>query len=840
MIAGITKGQDLYRLVDDDPGAELTAGIVGPGGYGKTAVLDAVRDAYRSAGVAVVDVDAIGDTETPSDAAVVVDDAHALDPATLQRVTSLAQRRGTRLLVAFRPWPRPRALTGLTRVLRRSRSLVVLEQLDRAEIERRASAVLGAVAAPELVTMLLAMTAGQPTIVDLVLRTMQETGMPVRGEHLEVPPQVLEELSHDIDGLPDGERAVLHAVAAGARLDSDLLATVLGTVPDDTAEIVQQSRATGFLLPDGSLIPLVREALVCTASAERTRQVRLSLIDAGEQHGMDVIEIALAVAGDGVRDPRVARVLVRSADAALRNDPAVALARYDEAIAAGAHPGELAVRRAEAAARTGRLDQALQIADAVVSDTAASDLGGAVDVAASVLAQRGLLHRSADLYRWLGVEHAGAGASLAVIAMLGIGARDEAQRMLTASSGSGAPPTMLAGARALMAAGVWESVAGSATTALSTLSRANTLLEPAGASVLLPDTPAALTSLVAICVGELEIAESALRRALAQDMGGQLAAPRHCLLLAWVAMLRGRTAAARRLLGQASEAPDGLEPRDELFLQALQVGVARRASDIPALIGAWSAAREAIVRHPVDLFALLPLGELSVAAARLGEAERMSAHLDQAWRLLAGLGEPVLWATPMHWYGVHAAILAGRPDSLEPHAKALVRAARTSHVAGVLAAAGSAWMHVLAGDVDAKAVHDAARRLQNLGLAWDASRLLAQAAARSTDRKAISSLLQAARVLQESEAQEADLDGESGAQDASVGSGAARLSVREREVAELLLGNRTYREIGDHLYISPKTVEHHVARIKQRIGATDRSELLTRLRVSLGNGTPST
>jgi DNA-binding CsgD family transcriptional regulator len=283
-----------------------------------------------------------------------------------------------------------------------------------------------------------------------------------------------------------------------------------------------------------------------------------------------------------------------------------------------------------------------------------------------------------------------------------------------------------------------------------------------------------------------------------------------------------------------------LEPRDELFLQALQVGVARRASDIPALIGAWSAAREAIVRHPVDLFALLPLGELSVAAARLGEAERMSAHLDQAWRLLAGLGEPVLWATPMHWYGVHAAILAGRPDSLEPHAKALVRAARTSHVAGVLAAAGSAWMHVLAGDVDAKAVHDAARRLQNLGLAWDASRLLAQAAARSTDRKAISSLLQAARVLQESEAQEADLDGESGAQDASVGSGAARLSVREREVAELLLGNRTYREIGDQLYISPKTVEHHVARIKQRIGATDRSELLTRLRVSLGNGTPST
>ena len=209
-------------------------------------------------------------------------------------------------------------------------------------------------------------------------------------------------------------------------------------------------------------------------------------------------------------------------------------------------------------------------------------------------------------------------------------------------------------------------------------------------------------------------------------------------------MLPG-SAAARRLIAEVIGASPTLEPRDELFLQALQVGLARRASDVPALVGAWSAAREAIVRHPVDLFALLPLGELGVAAARLGEGERMSAHVDQAWSLLAGLGEPVVWATPLHWYGVHAAILAGRPDALEPHAKALVRAARSSHVAGVLATAGSAWMHVLAGEVNPDAVHQAARGLQDLGLAWDASRLLAQAAARSTDRKAITSLLQAAR-----------------------------------------------------------------------------------------------
>ena len=841
MIAGITKGQDLFRLVDDDPGAELTAGILAPGGYGKTAVLDAVRTAYRSAGVAVVDASEIGDEPTPPDAAIVVDDAHALDPAVLQRVTSLAERRGTRLLVAFRPWPRPRGLAGLTAVLRRSRPLVVLEPLDGVEIERRATAVLGTPASVELVAMLAAETAGHPTLVDLVLRTLQEMQLPVRGTHVQVPSQVVEELSQDLDELPDDERAVLHAVAAGARLETQVIAGLLSKDVEHVGELIQQARATGFLRPDGQPLPLIREAILAGAPADRTRQVRLALLDswlARSAHtSIDIVDVACALADDGVRDPRVARVLEQAGDAALSDDPAAALDHYDAALAAGADRGLLAVHRAEAAARIGRFDLALQITDTVLSDPTAANMAGAVDVAASVLAQRGLLHRSAELYQWLGTDRMSSGGALAALAMLGIGAHNDAQRLLAVTAGNGGAPTMVAGAQTLMAQGVWESVAGSATASLSTLSRSSTLLEPAGPAALLPDTPAALTALVAICVGELDIAESALRRAIAADMGGTLAAPRHALLLAWVAMLRGQSAAARRLIAEVIDASPTLEPRDELFLQALQVGLARRASDVPALVGAWSSAREAIVRHPVDLFALLPLGELSVAAARLGEGERMSAHVDQAWSLLSGLGEPVVWATPLHWYGVHAAILAGRPDALEPHAKALVRAARSSHVAGVLATAGSAWMHVLAGEVNPAAVHQAARGLQDLGLAWDASRLLAQAAARSTDRRATTSLLQAARALQDSEAAAAigETGDDTAKRDGASGQPAMRLSPREIEVAQLLLSNRTYREIGDQLFISPKTVEHHVARIKQRIGATDRSELFARLRVALAD-----
>ena len=45
-----------------------------------------------------------------------------------------------------------------------------------------------------------------------------------------------------------------------------------------------------------------------------------------------------------------------------------------------------------------------------------------------------------------------------------------------------------------------------------------------------------------------------------------------------------------------------------------------------------------------------------------------------------------------------------------------------------------------------------------------------------------------------------------------------QLSDREREVAELLLLGMPYRDIGSQLFISAKTVEHHVARIRRRLG----------------------
>ena len=56
------------------------------------------------------------------------------------------------------------------------------------------------------------------------------------------------------------------------------------------------------------------------------------------------------------------------------------------------------------------------------------------------------------------------------------------------------------------------------------------------------------------------------------------------------------------------------------------------------------------------------------------------------------------------------------------------------------------------------------------------------------------------------------------------------LSERELEVGRLILDGLTYRQIGESLYISAKTVENHVARMRRRLGAASRNELFDRLR----------
>jgi DNA-binding CsgD family transcriptional regulator len=58
----------------------------------------------------------------------------------------------------------------------------------------------------------------------------------------------------------------------------------------------------------------------------------------------------------------------------------------------------------------------------------------------------------------------------------------------------------------------------------------------------------------------------------------------------------------------------------------------------------------------------------------------------------------------------------------------------------------------------------------------------------------------------------------------------ALLTKREEEVAELVAGGATNREIAQALFLSPKTVERHVSNALKKLGARNRTELGSRLR----------
>ena len=51
------------------------------------------------------------------------------------------------------------------------------------------------------------------------------------------------------------------------------------------------------------------------------------------------------------------------------------------------------------------------------------------------------------------------------------------------------------------------------------------------------------------------------------------------------------------------------------------------------------------------------------------------------------------------------------------------------------------------------------------------------------------------------------------------------LAQREQEVLRLLAQGCTDREIGGKLYISPRTVQNHLTRIREKTGMRRRSEL---------------
>lgn len=488
----------------------------------------------------------------------------------------------------------------------------------------------------------------------------------------------------------------------------------------------------------------------------------------------------------------------------------------------------MTVSEAEDLAIRGAHDDALRLLEPILSDGNHASLVPALRVAATIHAHRGMLARSADFYALIGGGGLGNDAGAAAVAMLGVGNVAAARDQLRTDE---APvPSAAATAWRLTAQGLQQTLTGDGVAGMATLMQSVTAMTPVGSSQVLLDSPAAIAAIVALHLGELDLAEAILQRASDASIGGETLRPRHDVLLAWVSMARGNTNEAAARLDAIGDLPSG-DLRDTYLAQAIRVGIARRRSDAEALAEAWSKARIAVAGMSVDLFQILPLGELLAGAAHMRDMHWLASQTRDVETLLSALGQPALWSTAYHWYGVQAAIVTEHPAALLPHAEAIAKAASASRQAATLAQAGQTWIRVLGRDIDLDAINEAVHGLTSIGLSWDASRLAAQAALHSTDRQVTLDLLNMARAAHGSH-------GASSAP-AATASRSTRLTDREWEIARLVVRGVRYREIGERLYISPKTVEHHVASIRRRLGSNSRADMIDTLRRLLASSDSS-
>ncbi|HEY7272332.1 MAG TPA: helix-turn-helix transcriptional regulator [Actinoplanes sp.] len=737
------------------------------------------------------------------DRLVLVDDAHRLDAATLRQL-SAAARDGVSIVISRRPTIDRPELSELDEAVAGG-GVQLLGPLDLDGVAALVATVTGRPVSPETARAVFETSAGLAAVAAAVATAPPDAPAPALLARVQRRFAVLD---HTV---------VSAARVLALRLDvaDHVLAAAAGIELAGLAAALRSLRDEGMLVPDGErMIPAVAAAVLGELPAAQRRRIHDAVAGSLLAAGTDPVAAAGHLRAAGAGTP-VAAAVYREAGERLRfTDPAAALSWLDDAADAGGDPATLAAGRAETGALLGLpidvdpFASGLPTGPAEIVDRLAL-------VAGAVAAHQGRSARAATVL--LGA--ADPGPVLAVPALVGIGRITEAR---AAAAGRG-PAALLRFAEGALA--VVDPAA-----ALPLLIEAAEAVERGAPAVVLPDTPHAVGAVVAVAAGDVASAEHLLTRAWTAGIGGPAAQERHRLLLAWARMRTGRYDTALRELRH----PAGLESpgRERLLRAALAAGIARRRGDIAGLRDAWSGIEPLLARRTADLWQMEAIEELAVAAARLRQAGRVDPVLDLLEEIVVRLDRPAAWSTSLCWIRLQMAIAADDAEAAAEVAGRLVATGNDEARSYAQRTAASQWAAVLAGEVAPDVVLAATEDLHAAQLPWEASRLAGQAAIRTGDPAAARRLLERARELSEPEPAGAAVPA---GPSAGTAAGAGALSEREVTVARLVLAGSTHREIGAQLYIAPKTVEHHVARIRGKLGAGTRAELLAMLREMLGD-----
>lgn len=785
--------------------------------------------------------------------AIAIDDLQWLAPDALDALGDLA--RTTAILASRRPAtgsePDPDALDMVTELLSRAqpadrlglldvdRFAVVLAEL-RARADGRDGAAQGGALATDEVERLHAATAGSVALAADAVATAWD------GQLDTVPAALVDAVTARIRraGSPAGPLAALWAITDTPG-SADSLEVALRALPDDVdrSEAERAARAGGLISDDGSLIPLIARC----GGADLTTAERAALHDrmatALADDTVAAAEHLVVGAGEVEGAPQI---LASAAMSMAVSDPDRAPRFIDRAEQLGLAPTEGSLLRALTSFHAGSPDALAHL------DAARSGPDGANDDRSAVLGY-GLDTRDLRFASAAGRPITGdLGEALRALAG-GLGGQPVRIDQTASSTPLGSTLVAVANAINDLADGAITAAIGGFSTAADDFDR----LRPTAPFGI---TPHAIGALGALLVGDLAAVELLTSQAIEQRSGGAGEALTHRLLQAYGRLVAGDYSLALALLreqtgrdvtagadkgatepaddladvtgGLAPEAPPDasaglLSQRDRLLLASLEAAIARRSGDTGRLRAAWRRAEAALIRPSSSWLFADPFAELLAAGARLGDQQRIGPLVDELTEQGFGLPADGPGPTAAHWLRLQVAIAADDGAAISDAATAMTGTATDERSLARGAAAGI-WARIAGGDDVERAGEDevvaVADRLSAIGDGWEASRILGQAALDEPDPKAARRMLELARISASEHVDESSGEGLS----------ALGLSEREAEVALLVVEGRTHKEVGAQLFISPKTVEHHVAKIRQKVGASSRAELLSIIREAVG------
>ncbi|WP_331741378.1 AAA family ATPase [Kitasatospora sp. NBC_00085] len=770
-----------------------------------------------------------------------VDDAQWLDQASLDALTFAARRlhaEGVVMLFAVRDGARGTQITGLPRLRLEGLAPAAVDALLTARIadlspyardqiiEQACGNPLALLELPAALTP--EQRAGQLNPVTL------PTGLSSTSNRIQ------EAFQEQIRRLPDATRATLLVAAADDTGDLGLVLRASAGSGAVLEDLEPAERATLVRLTENTLSfrhPLIRSATYQDAALARRFAAHRALAAEleGEQHA-DRRAWHLAAATTGV-DEQVADEMDDVAQrAGGQQGTASASAAYERAAQLTADPARRARRLAAAAftsAEAGQFDRTAALTDRI----------NALALDPAMLADFARVRAIVEL------DHGSPGRAARILI-------ECADRI---GSGPDLEPVLTEAVQTAHSSGDRELIAEVAARLPASpdyaVARALTDLHGAGPHLPVPQPPAADTGfaerILAGTYGQLladhatahEVAVACVRDCRAQDVVGWLHTALYLLAQAELSMGLHEEAYAAAAEGLTIAEHYGRNHRAS-YLRATLATLAAIEGDRERCHSLVEAALDYADAHGIELAAAHALRAQGLLDLGLGQAERALEHLEAA---KTRVNHPMLSVFLLPDL-IEAAVRAGQRERLE-EPLALIGEWAVAARRPAATALARRCEALTSPDEEAERLFETALRLHDDGaqpLEKARTELLygewlRRARRRSDARRHLRAALEAFEKLNAQPwahraRTELQASGETIDQAGQPGVLLGRLSPQEREVVRLAASGATNREIASQLFLSPRTVGHHLYRAFPKLGVSSRADL-PRL---LGQGQPQT